>query len=49
LPDLLAAAAVNSHCPARPIAGIDDVVFSEQDKLTSALLSAWETVPWDEI
>ena len=49
LPDLLAAAAVNSHCPAQPIASIDDVVFSEQDKLTSALLSAWATVPWDEI
>jgi branched-subunit amino acid aminotransferase/4-amino-4-deoxychorismate lyase len=49
LPDLLAAAAVNSHCPAQPIAGIDDVVFEEQDKLTAALSSAWATVPWDEI
>jgi branched-subunit amino acid aminotransferase/4-amino-4-deoxychorismate lyase len=49
LPDLLAAAAVNSHCAAQPIAGIDDVDFEEQDKLTSALLSAWATVPWDEI
>ncbi len=49
LPDLLAAAAGNSHCPAQPIASIDDVVFSEQDKLTSALRSAWATVPWDEI
>ena len=49
LPDLLAAAAVNSHCPAQPIAGIDDVVFDEQDKLTAALRTAWDTVPWDEI
>jgi branched-subunit amino acid aminotransferase/4-amino-4-deoxychorismate lyase len=49
LPDLLAAAAVNSHCPAQPIAGIDDVVFDEQDKLVGALRTAWDTVPWDEI
>jgi 4-amino-4-deoxychorismate lyase len=49
LPDLLAAAAVNSVCPAQPIASIDDVVFEEQDKLVSALRTAWDTVPWDEI
>jgi branched-subunit amino acid aminotransferase/4-amino-4-deoxychorismate lyase len=49
LPDLLAAAAVNSQCPAQPIGSIDDVVFEEQDKLTAALSSAWATVPWDEI
>jgi branched-subunit amino acid aminotransferase/4-amino-4-deoxychorismate lyase len=49
LPDLLAAAAVNSRCPAQPIASIDDVVFGEQDKLVSALRTAWDTVPRDEI
>jgi len=49
LPDLLAAAAVNSHCPAQPIANIDDVVFEEQEALVAALRSAWDTVPWDEI
>jgi hypothetical protein len=49
LPDLLAAAAVNSRCPAQPIAGIDDVPFGEQDALVSALRTAWDTVPWDEI
>jgi 4-amino-4-deoxychorismate lyase len=49
LPDLLAAAAVNSRCPAQPIASVDDVVFGEQDKLISALRTAWDTVPWDEI
>lgn len=49
LPDLLAAAAVSSHCPAQPIAGVDDVVFDEQGPLTAALCRAWDTVPWDEI
>lgn len=49
LPDLLAAAALNSHCPAQPIASIDDVVFGEQDKLTAVLRDAWDTVPWDDI
>jgi branched-subunit amino acid aminotransferase/4-amino-4-deoxychorismate lyase len=49
LADLLAAAAVNSRCPAQPIASIDDVVFGEQDKLVAALRTAWDTVPWDEI
>ena len=49
LPDLLAAAAVNSICPAQPIASIDDVVFTDSATLTEALLTAWETVPWDEI
>jgi 4-amino-4-deoxychorismate lyase len=49
LPDLLAAAAVNSRCPAQPIASVGDVVFSEQDKLVEALRTAWDTVPWDEI
>ena len=49
LPDLLAAAAVNSHCPAQPIASVDDIVFDEQAALTTALRTAWDTVPWDEI
>lgn len=49
LPDLLAAAAINSLCPAQPIAGIGDVVFGEHEKLVSALRTAWDTVPWDEI
>ena len=49
LPDLLAAAAVNSTCPAQPIASVGDVVFSEQDKLVEALRTAWDTVPADDI
>jgi 4-amino-4-deoxychorismate lyase len=49
LPDLLAAAAVNSICPARPIESIDDVVFTDSAALTDALTTAWKTVPWDEI
>lgn len=49
LPDLLAAAAVNSQCPAQPIGSIGDVVFGEHEKLVSALRTAWDTVPWDEI
>jgi len=49
LPDLLAAAAINSQCPAQPIGSIGDVVFGEHEKLVSALRTAWDTVPWDEI
>jgi 4-amino-4-deoxychorismate lyase len=49
LPDLLAAAAVNSICPAQPIASIDDVIFTDTAALTETLRTAWETVPWDEI
>ena len=49
LPDLLAAAAVNSLCPAQPIASVDDVVFTDSAALTGALETAWKTVPTDEI
>ena len=49
LPDLLAAAAVNSICPAQPIASVDDVVFTDSAALTDALETAWKTVPTDEI
>jgi branched-subunit amino acid aminotransferase/4-amino-4-deoxychorismate lyase len=49
LPDLLAAAAVNSTWPGRPIASVDDVVFTDSAALTDALRTAWKTVPWDEI
>ncbi|GGL03725.1 aminotransferase class IV [Mangrovihabitans endophyticus] len=49
LPDLLAAAAVNSSCPAQPIGVIDDVKYGGVTGLTDALTRAWATVPWDEI
>jgi 4-amino-4-deoxychorismate lyase len=49
LPDLLAAAAVNSISPARPIERIDDVVFTDSAALTHALSTAWKNVPSDEI
>ena len=49
LPDLLAAAAVSSICPAQPIASIDDVVFTDSATLTDILQTAWKTVPWDDI
>ncbi|MCA2218782.1 aminotransferase class IV [Jidongwangia harbinensis] len=49
LPDLLAAAAVNSRCPAQPVAGIDEVAYGEHATLVKVLNGAWATVPWDEI
>jgi 4-amino-4-deoxychorismate lyase len=49
LPDLLAAAAVNSRCAAQPIAGIDEIGYGEHGALTEVLSAAWATVPWDEI
>jgi 4-amino-4-deoxychorismate lyase len=49
LPDLLAAAAVNSIWPAQPIASVDDVVFTDTPALTETLTTTWKTVPWDEI
>ena len=49
LPDLLAAAAVNSRCPAQPIAAIDEVAYGEHRALTEVLTTAWASVPWDDI
>lgn len=49
LPLLTAAAAVNSICPARPIAAIDGVPFPATDKLTGLLRDAWESVPFDAL
>ncbi|MGW7544503.1 aminotransferase class IV [Streptomyces sp. NPDC054770] len=50
LPSLRAAAATYSHCPAQPLAGIDDVPFpGDGAALTDALRAAWAEVPWDSI
>lgn len=44
-----AAAAVNSHCPAQPIASIDDFGLPEFAPLTTLLRRAWNEVSWDEL
>lgn len=49
LPDLLAAAAVNSRCPAQPIGSIDGVKFEEGDRLAGVLQDTWASVPSDEL
>lgn len=38
------ALAVYSHCPAQPIARIDDVSFSANEKAQEVLRSAWDTI-----
>lgn len=49
LPLLAGAAAVNSICPARPIAAIDGVPYPDDDKLATLLREAWASVPFDVI
>jgi hypothetical protein len=44
-----AAAAVNSHSPARPIASIDELPMKDDGGLGETLTAAWATVPWDEL
>jgi 4-amino-4-deoxychorismate lyase len=44
-----AAAAVNSHGPAQPIASIDELPLKDDGGLTATLREAWATVPWDEL
>ena len=44
-----AAAAVSSRCPGRPIASIDELPLKDDGLLTEALVTAWATVPWDEL
>ncbi|MEU8820798.1 aminotransferase class IV [Actinoplanes sp. NPDC048796] len=46
---LRAAAAANSHCPAQPLASIDDVDLPEHPALTALLQQAWRAVPWDHL
>lgn len=40
---LTGAVATNSHCPAQPIASIDDQIFPENDTLTALLRRAWHS------
>ena len=49
LPLLTAVAAVNSICPAKPIASIDGVPLPAHDKLTGLLRNAWRSVPFDDL
>jgi len=49
LPSMTGAAAVNSICPAQPIASVDRVAFSADDKLTGLLRDAWQSVPFDTL
>jgi 4-amino-4-deoxychorismate lyase len=44
-----AAVTVNSHCPARPIASIDELPLKEDGLLAETMRAAWATVPWDEL
>jgi branched-subunit amino acid aminotransferase/4-amino-4-deoxychorismate lyase len=43
------AVAVNSTCPAQPIASIGDVSLPAGDKLAGLLRDAWQTVPYDAL
>jgi len=44
-----AAVAVNSRCPARPIASIDELPLKEDGLLAETMRAALATVPWDEL
>ncbi len=43
------AVAVNSTCPAQPIASIGDHPYGSTDKLAGLLSDAWQTVPYDPL
>ncbi len=47
--DRMTAAATNSHCPAQPIAAIDETVFSGDQALPGLLRRAWQQVDWEPI
>ncbi|MFV2104740.1 aminotransferase class IV [Micromonospora sp. LOL_024] len=49
LTEMRAAAATNSHCPAQPIAAIDETVLREPEALTTLLRRAWQEAPWDTL
>ncbi|GLY08465.1 aminotransferase class IV [Actinoplanes sp. NBRC 101535] len=49
LPLMTGAAAVNSICPAQPVAGIDGVPFPATDKLVALLRDAGESIPFDDL
>lgn len=46
---MTAAAATNSHWPARPIAAVDETVFTYNEVLTTLLRRAWQEAHWEPI
>lgn len=49
LNEMTAAVASNSHCPAQPIAAIDETVFAGDEALTTLLRRAWQQAQWQPI
>ncbi len=49
LDEMTAAAATNSHCPAQPIAAIDQTTFPNDQALTTLLRRAWQEATWEPI
>ncbi len=49
LTEMTAAAATNSHCPAQPIAAIDQTTFPNDQPLTTLLQRAWKEATWEPI
>ncbi|SNY54905.1 aminotransferase class IV [Paractinoplanes atraurantiacus] len=49
LEGLRAAAAANSHCPAQPLASVDNRELPDHAPLTDLLWQAWREVTWDVI
>jgi branched-subunit amino acid aminotransferase/4-amino-4-deoxychorismate lyase len=49
LDEMTAAAATNSHCPAQPIAAIDQTTFPYDQALTTLLRRAWQEATWEPI
>ncbi|MCG5468903.1 aminotransferase class IV [Micromonospora sp. LAH09] len=44
-----AAATTNSHCPAQPVAAVDETAFPGDDTFTSLLHRAWQEAPWEPV
>jgi branched-subunit amino acid aminotransferase/4-amino-4-deoxychorismate lyase len=49
LKEMTAAAATNSHCPAQPIAAVDETVFTGNEALTTLLQHAWREASWEPL
>ena len=49
LTGMKSAAATNSHCPAQPIAAIDDFTPAPDNDLTARLRAAWQLADWQPL